>query len=188
MDDGARRSLERQGIDAKTSGLARLTIDLEACLNAHALWIDTHGERGQRADLNGVDLRGWSFAFRPLAGMRLRRSNLEGADFTGADLTMADLSFSNLEKARFADANLSGATLRGVNLSEAVLTSVNMSPVDTLGDGSKMWPTNLEAATLFDAKIARDELAKAITRSARLERQPRAKKPTPGTAPPPKLK
>jgi|TARA_R110000744_G_scaffold45106_1_gene100320 uncharacterized protein YjbI with pentapeptide repeats len=50
--------------------------ELEIVLKNHALWVDSDGSEGKRADLTGVDLT--------------------CADLTGADLTYVDLTYAKL--------------------------------------------------------------------------------------------
>ena len=70
---------------------------LDKILENHKLWLQTHGEQGERANL--------------------RYANLSGANLSGANLDDADLRYANL---RYA--NLSGANLRYANLDYSSFT------------------------------------------------------------------
>ena len=85
--------------------------DLQKILADHALWLESEGEHGKRADLRGADLR----------GADLRGANLSDADLRGANLRGANLSEANLSEADLRGANLSAANLRGANLDYSVL-------------------------------------------------------------------
>jgi len=70
-------------------------MNLTEILQQHALWLQTNGREGARADLIGASLR---------------EARLSGADLSRADLSGADL----------IGANLRGADLRGADLSGAI--------------------------------------------------------------------
>jgi len=72
--------------------------DLQAKLAAHKNWLNNK-EGGQRADLQGADLR-WA--------------NLQGANLQGADLRWANLQGANLRWANLKGANLRWANLKGI--------------------------------------------------------------------------
>jgi hypothetical protein len=89
---------------------------LRGALAAHALWLGTGGEEGERADLSRADLRE-----ADLRRADLRRAVLRRADLSGADLREADLS-----RAVLREADLSGADLREADLSEADLSRADL--------------------------------------------------------------
>ncbi len=60
--------------------------NLQDILDAHKLWIETSGEKGERANL--------------------QRANLQRANLRGADLREADLRWANLQRANLQRANL----------------------------------------------------------------------------------
>ena len=65
--------------------------ELKEILAQHVLWLDSDGEQGRRADLEGANLRE-----AKLRGANLREADLEGADLSGAQLEGADLSGAQL--------------------------------------------------------------------------------------------
>ena len=85
--------------------------DIELILKKHKEWILTSGEKGERADLGGADLR----------EADLRGANLRGADLREANLREADLGWANLRGADLRTADLGWADLRGADLRKADL-------------------------------------------------------------------
>ena len=79
--------------------------DIELILKKHKEWILTSGEKGERANLRGADLR---------------EADLGWANLRGADLREADLGWANLRGADLGWANLRGAYLGGVVLPNKV--------------------------------------------------------------------
>ena len=65
------------------------------------------GAKLKRRNLAGADLSGAN-----LAGASFHRSNLRGANFSGADLTDANLNKTDLLQANFSRANMKGAISR----------------------------------------------------------------------------
>ena len=72
---------------------------LEIVLKNHALWVDSDGLEGERADLADADL----------ADAMLRAADLRRADLTYANLTCADLTGSNLTYVDLTYAKLTGS-------------------------------------------------------------------------------
>lgn len=98
---------------------------LPEILAAHALWLDTDGRAGARADLHSANLEGAKLGGARLQNANLRHARLGGADFTGADLRGADLrgatlvmtiqGYNELDLPReYATADFAGAQLQGV--------------------------------------------------------------------------
>ena len=98
----------------------------------------------------------------------IRRSCLRGADLSGASLIMADLSQCDLRDVDFSGADLSGCNLRTANMENANLSNARFEPVDVFGDGSRMWPTNMEYCRLTNADIRGAKLWQAVLRGADL--------------------
>jgi hypothetical protein len=84
--------------------------ELAVILDAHKRWLHDESD-GQRADLQGANLRR-----ADLQGANLRRADLRRADLQGAELQGADLQGANLRRA-----NLQGADLQGANLDFSAL-------------------------------------------------------------------
>ena len=85
--------------------------ELKAILDAHNLWLESDGEKGERANLRWADLR-WA----NLSGANLRLSNLSGANLRWSNLSEANLSEANLVGADPSEANLVGANLVGADI------------------------------------------------------------------------
>ncbi len=104
------------------------------------------GERFERVNFEGQDLRGKDFS-----GVDWRGANLRGADLRGATLQGA-----NLRGASLVGANLSHADLRGANLTQVELAGADLSFVRAeSADFSKAepWdPNRFRGANLFGAK------------------------------------
>lgn len=132
--------------------------ELDAILDAHAVWIKQVLEPGQefgsgRANLKGNDLRGFQ-----LEGRDLRAANLEGCDlrglsliavnFAGANLSRTQLSGACLDKARLRRSNLSGADLSGASLKSADLRHAQLQ-------GARLEGADLSGTVLEnDPKVA----------------------------------
>lgn len=111
-------------------------------LVSHGEWLESNGERGERAQLQNAilqqaDLHDANLERADLSGARLSvsdlmRANLKGADLRGADLWMSDLK----------DTVLEGADLRGANLSEVTnLTSAQTEGAIT--DETTQFPADI---------------------------------------------
>ena len=85
--------------------------ELDKILDNHKLWLQTNGEKGERADLSSADL---SYA-------DLRSADLSSANLSSADLSYADLRSADLRSANLSSADLSYADLRSADLSYADL-------------------------------------------------------------------
>ncbi len=119
--------------------------ELAAILEEHALWLDSDGSEGMRADLRLAEL-----PKAELPGARLREADLHGANLDlanlqNADLRHADLSGSNLRNANLQGANLRKANVRGANLARARLSGANVSKLRGLDKA------NLKDVDLTDA-------------------------------------
>ena len=126
--------------------------ELTKILSDHLVWLETDGERGERADLVGANL----------VGANLVGANLEGADLVNAYLQSADLYSADLRYANLAGANLVGADLQGANLYIAYLRDANLYDASLVG-------ANLRDANLRDANLVGANLRDANLRDANLE-------------------
>jgi hypothetical protein len=126
--------------------------------------INLAGAKLIRADLAGADL----------GGAKLTRADLSGADLTSADLTSADLreahlvganlTHANLTSAGLVRTNLTGAYLTIANLTDAVLGGADLSSADlTNADltGALLGSADLTGADLGGADLTRAELSGA---------------------------
>ena len=116
-------------------------------LRDHHQWI-TDVQRGNRAELRGLDLSGVSLSGRPLQMVCLASANLRGADLSNANLENADLSEANLSRA-----NLSGANLRKADLSDADLRDADLSGAEL--DGADVWRANFRGCRIAPAALHR---------------------------------
>src|SRR5262245_13966776 len=66
-------------------------IDLAEILDQHRQWVESGGEAGARAELNGVNL-----SKADLTGVNLQGASLQRANLSGADLSMTNLRGANL--------------------------------------------------------------------------------------------
>lgn len=131
--------------------------ELATILELHKLWLETGGEQGTRANLEGAKLY-----FVNLAGADLRGATLAGADLRGAYLTDADLRDANLYDAYLYDADLRGADLRGANLKAAFLEGADLT--GTILDKKKEQGTTMilsEEETAAILKMRADKVNKA---------------------------
>ena len=129
---------------------------LDKILQKHALWLESDGKKGEKADLRGASLVG-----AKLSGIKIGIANLSRADIdeanlseaylSYADLSGADLKGTNLSKAYLDEANLSGAKLQKANLSEAGLEQTDLS-------GGILEQANLSGAILTQANLSRAQL------------------------------
>jgi hypothetical protein len=85
--------------------------ELNEVLRLHKQWLESNGNKGKRADLQGANLR---------------RANLQGADMQGADMRGADMRGANLRRANLRRADLQGANLRRANLQGADMRGADM--------------------------------------------------------------
>lgn len=99
---------------------------LQEILAAHKTWIESAGEKGERAYLHGANLRGANLRGAYLHGAYLHGADLHRADLHGADLQGANLSGANLRDDDLRGADLHGADLRGANLREADLQGADI--------------------------------------------------------------
>ena len=96
---------------------------LNEIIESHGRWLRDEG--GERADLQGADLRG-----ADLRGANLCEANLFGANLCKTDLRGANLCEANLCGANLCEANLCGADLRGANLRGANLREADLCEAD----------------------------------------------------------
>jgi uncharacterized protein YjbI with pentapeptide repeats len=146
--------------DAKVSyGTARLAIDVQTALRDHALWVDSDGEEGARADLSDHDLSREDLRHVYLSGANLKGCNLSGADLSDGTIELIDLANAKLDGTNFRRATMRGANLKGVSAKECILTYADLSPIELTGpDGQKtgqIRKTDLSGADLQGAVLVR---------------------------------
>ena len=130
-------------------------------LAKHALWLDTHGAAGTRANFRDMDLSGHNMTYVELAFGELRISNLSNIDLRWANLCNAMLSGSNLSRADLGEANLTEATLTAAYLDGADLTGANLT-------GASLAMADLSGTRLRSADLTNADLRGADLRDADL--------------------
>ena len=100
--------------------------ELDKIIGNHKLWLQTNGEKGERADLRYANLRYANLSSADLRYANLRYANLSSADLRYANLRYANLSYANLRYANLSYANLSSADLRYADLRYADLSSADL--------------------------------------------------------------
>jgi uncharacterized protein YjbI with pentapeptide repeats len=83
--------------------------DFRSILQRHAEWLQSNGEAGEQANLEGANCTDIGIIHGDL-----RKANLSDADLRGADLRGANLTGASLIKVSLQQANLTGATVYGV--------------------------------------------------------------------------
>lgn len=132
---------------------------LKNILKEHRKWIESNGEKGSRADLTDVDLRGNSL---PLSGADLREAWLDGANLKGVDLKRALLA-----GARAVKANFRHAFLRGASLSNGTFTASNFIEADLAA--ADLRDAGLDEAKLANANLYKSNLSGATLNEADLK-------------------
>ena len=94
--------------------------ELDAVLKKHRMWLEDR-ETGERANLQGVNLRGMD-----LQGVNLRWANLQEANLQGANLQWANLQETDLRRADLQETDLRRADLCGAKLYDADFREANV--------------------------------------------------------------
>ena len=116
---------------------------LSKILKEHKRWDCTVKKEGNRANLNGANLRK-----AELSDAYLRKAELSDADLSSANLIGAYLSYANLSGAKLNNADLNGADLSFAALGEADLREANLQGVAGLR------PEDISVVvTLYKAKL-----------------------------------
>ena len=97
---------------------------LKEIIEKHKKWLN-YEKDGEKADLQGADLRN-----ADLQGANLQSANLRSADLQGANLQSANLRSADLQGANLQDADLQGANLRRADLRIADLQRADLQGVD----------------------------------------------------------
>jgi len=125
---------------------------LKENLAKHQLWLDSHGEKGNRfsaagANLEKVDLSGVNLRKANLSGSNLSEVNLSNANLSEATLFGTKLNGANLNAANLSGASLSGAELQNATLQNADLTEVLLCEANLIN-------ANLINANLYKANLS----------------------------------
>lgn len=138
-------------------------------------------EKGERANLDHVNLNGFDLSDANLKRADLCCASLEGANLENADLIEADLSYANLENANLKGAVLNRADLRHANLENANLSKTNLRRADlryadlnranlssSRAEYANLVSADLRYADLKDADLRRSDLEYADLKNADL--------------------
>lgn len=130
---------------------------LREILEKHNKWLESRGEKGERADLRGADLWGADLRKANLQKSNLQEANLHGANLQEANLQEADLQKADLREADLRIAYLRVADLRGANFQEANL------------QGADLWVADLREADLWHANLREANLQETDLQGAKLQ-------------------
>ena len=110
-------------------------------LDQAEIWVDTGGDRGAPAVLDGEDLRPleWRLRARILTALSARDICAVRANFSGSQLQGANFEGADLRGANFEGADLRGANFRNAKLSHASLCRADLRPL-SLPDGRLHFP------------------------------------------------
>tara|TARA_B100000315_G_C14582441_1_gene591208 strand:- start:479 stop:1129 length:651 start_codon:yes stop_codon:yes gene_type:complete len=134
---------------------------IKKMLASHALWLNTYGLVGKRANFMEMDLSGHNMIHVELAFAELRISNLSNIDLRWANLCNATLSGSNFSGADLGEANLIEATLTAAYLNGTDLTGANLK-------GASLAMADLSGASLRFANLTNADLSGADLREVDL--------------------
>jgi len=157
--------------DAKvTRGTTDLALEVQKVLSQHALWVESNGADGTRAelqeeDLSRLDLSGIYLNGADLRGCNFAHSNLSKGVFVLSDLSGANLEDVNAWRADFSGASLADACLQGPRLGYATFEPIELKGPDGKPLGRKA-PSNLSRADLRNADFTGAELDRAVLKDA----------------------
>ncbi|MDA0369244.1 MAG: pentapeptide repeat-containing protein [Proteobacteria bacterium] len=145
-------------------GSRKPSLDIPGVVHAHALWLDTNGQKGEKARFEGADLSGADLAGLNLANANFRGANLSDSNCTGTQLMSAELRRANMSGARLSGADLSFAAMRHANLSLADLSGATLVGADLAG--AQLAKTNFKQADLTRASLLGADLNNADLQEA----------------------
>jgi uncharacterized protein YjbI with pentapeptide repeats len=129
--------------------------ELKLRLDAHQQWINTQGQEGAPAILDGEDLRPLHqlLVGRRMSGLSARGGVGIGIDFSGSQLQAAKFDRADLRGANFSKADLRGVSFKGAKLLHAVFDGADLSSLP-LADG-KTLSSDLAGAEITDEQLQR---------------------------------
>ena len=113
--------------------------ELDKIIDNHKLWLQSNGEKGERANLSYADLRYANLSYADLRYANLSSANLSSANLRYANLSYADLRYADLRYANLSSADLSSADLSSADLSSADLSSADLSSADLDYSAFPLW-------------------------------------------------
>lgn len=137
--------------------LRKLSIkELKEVLKLHKIWLATESKKGEKANLQNVDL------YRAkLDGVDLRHADLQGVNLDEASLQNAFLNGANLQVSSLTDADLRDTQLVDVDFREALLYG-------TILCGANLTNANLRGAIIDEAELKNANLTNANLQNANL--------------------
>ena len=140
-------------------------LPVDDILEYHALWLDTRGEEGERAELVGEDLAGYDMTDANLTNANLRDADCTDAVFINANFEAADLRGATFHSARCRGANFNVAKMRRVDLRQSNLKGATMRGTDLSGaqlEGGAFDNADMTGANLFHTDVSGTDLSNTI--------------------------
>jgi uncharacterized protein YjbI with pentapeptide repeats len=154
-----------QATMARTTSSLRLSV--QKVLSDHALWAESNGASGARAELREEDLSQIDLSGIDLNGADLRACNFSGANLSKGVFILTDFTSANLSGITAHDADFSGANLSEVNLRDAQLRNAKFDPIELKGpDGTLLGraaQNNLTGADLFGVVLENAMLQRIVS-------------------------
>lgn len=138
--------------------------EIQAILQSHALWLNSGGKDGRRANFRNAVLQQCDLSGSQLAEASFRGANLTGCTLSGSDLRGVDMSEAQLSGANLASASMTGAIFSRTDLRNAVFDGADLQSVDFSGSilpGAVLAGLNLSGAVLLDADLQGADLSHA---------------------------
>lgn len=133
----------------------QLDKEMQSEVEKHTVWVESKGERGEKANFRKKDLQ----------NIFLSNIDLRMADFEGANLQQAKLNGAYFGLANFRDADLKHANLHQAGLRGAIMTNADLSGADLSNADLRMinfHNANLSGANLSNTNITRKQLKSCI--------------------------
>jgi uncharacterized protein YjbI with pentapeptide repeats len=143
-----------------TMGIAKLPADLQAMLRDHAIWVESNGLKGARADLSGQPLAEANLSECYLFGGNLRGANLANGTFILADMRERNLTAADLTRADVSGADISEGVLKSARLDGLIASAIALRGADGKETGQKRL-TMFANADFFEAHVGAADLSEA---------------------------
>ncbi len=159
--------------------LDELPMPIDDLLALHQLWLDSEGNKGQRLDLSGYDLRGLKslknadlamfyaehsvWYGQDLSAMKMQASRFKNSDVRNCNFDSADLRGSNFSKSNMVGSKFCNARFEPLQLYRKRMMNTNFS-------GANLRYTDFKFANLRDANFSNADLSFADFTGADLHR------------------
>ena len=158
--------------------LAELDKPLEQLIKLHKIWLDSKGDKGQRLDLSGFDMRkAPPFGKADLTmfyaeqtvwyAQDLSRMNMPASRFKHSDLRSCNFEGADLRGGNFVKANIAGSKLRHAKFEPLMIDSNRVLKTDF--SGANLRYSDFSGAALRDANFTGADLSFADFAGADLE-------------------